>query len=74
MFVPNNLNLVALRYFTCCSSSHQCFFFFTFVFVFVHDFATGGVITLITVACNCDFRSLLNAFVDGITDAPYLTQ
>ena len=69
MFVSNNLNLVTLRYLTCCSSSHH-WGFSTFVFVFVHDFDTKGAIALITVACNCDFLSLLNAFIDGITEAP----
>ena len=73
MFVSNNFNLVTLRYLTCFSSSHQ-WGFSTSVFVFVHDFDTKGANTLITVACNCDFRSLLNALIDGITDAPYLTQ
>jgi len=73
IFMSNNVNLVTLRYLTCCSSSHQ-WGFSTFVFVSVHDFDTKGAITLITVACNCDFRSLLNAFIDGIINAPYLTQ
>ena len=73
MFVSNNLNLVTLRYCTCCSSSHQ-WVFVTFVFVLIHDFDTKGAITLMTVVCNCDFLSLLDAFIDGITDTPYLMQ